>query len=124
MEAHFHHKEIFFISDFFIFKIFYLCDRNGLPHKAQSKYIPIKRTIARTTCDGRNLLEHWKWWTGPDLNPIEQIWGELENKLDRSIVHLKESLWLELRKAWDNISVEVLIFFLNIYMHVFVFIYT
>ena len=44
----------------------------------------------------------------PDLNPIEQIWGELENKLDRSIVHSKESLWLELQKAWDNISVEVL----------------
>src|SRR4029434_1826942 len=25
-----------------------------------------------------------------DLNPIEQIWGELENKLDRSFVHSKE----------------------------------
>ena len=44
----------------------------------------------------------------PDLNPIEQIWGELENKLDRSIVHSKESLWLELQKAWDNIRAEVL----------------
>uniref|UniRef100_A0A673GJ32 Tc1-like transposase DDE domain-containing protein n=1 Tax=Sinocyclocheilus rhinocerous TaxID=307959 RepID=A0A673GJ32_9TELE len=44
----------------------------------------------------------------PDLNPIEQIWGELENKLDRSIVHSKECLWFELQKAWDNISVEVL----------------
>ncbi len=41
----------------------------------------------------------------PDLNPIQQIWCELENKLDRSIVHSKESLWLELQKAWDNISV-------------------
>uniref|UniRef100_A0A673KIR6 Tc1-like transposase DDE domain-containing protein n=1 Tax=Sinocyclocheilus rhinocerous TaxID=307959 RepID=A0A673KIR6_9TELE len=44
----------------------------------------------------------------PDLNPIEQIWGDLENKLDRSIVHSKESLWHELQKTWDNISVEVL----------------
>ncbi len=43
-----------------------------------------------------------------DLNPIEQIWGELENKLDSSIVHSEESLCLELQKAWDNISVEVL----------------
>ncbi len=43
-----------------------------------------------------------------DLNPIEQICGKLENKLDRSIVHSKESLWLELQKAWSNISVEVL----------------
>uniref|UniRef100_A0A3B4UGX7 Uncharacterized protein n=1 Tax=Seriola dumerili TaxID=41447 RepID=A0A3B4UGX7_SERDU len=44
----------------------------------------------------------------PDLNPIEQIWSELENKLDRSIIHSKESIWLELQKAWENISVEVL----------------
>ncbi len=27
----------------------------------------------------------------PDLNPIEQIWGKLQNKLDRSIVNSKES---------------------------------
>ncbi len=47
----------------------------------------------------------------PDLNLIEQIWGEFENKLYRSIVHSKESLWVELhelQKAWDKISVEVL----------------
>ncbi len=44
----------------------------------------------------------------PDLNPIQQIWCELENKLDRSIVHSKKSLWLELQKECDNISVEVL----------------
>ncbi len=43
----------------------------------------------------------------PDLNPIEQIWGKLENKLDRSIVHSKESLWLEFQKALYDISVEV-----------------
>ncbi len=41
----------------------------------------------------------------PDLNPIEQIWG---NKLDRSIVHSKESHWLVLQKAWNKICVEVL----------------
>ncbi len=31
-----------------------------------------------------------------NLTLIEQIWGELENKLDRSIVHSKESLLLKL----------------------------
>ncbi len=36
------------------------------------------------------------------------IWGELENKLDRSFVHSKESLWLELQKVWDYIGVEYL----------------
>uniref|UniRef100_A0A4W6E144 Tc1-like transposase DDE domain-containing protein n=1 Tax=Lates calcarifer TaxID=8187 RepID=A0A4W6E144_LATCA len=44
----------------------------------------------------------------PDLNTIEQIWAELENKRDRFIAHSKESLWLELQKARDNISVEFL----------------
>ncbi len=43
-----------------------------------------------------------------DLNPIKQIWDELENKRDSSIVHSKENLWLELQKAWDKISAEVL----------------
>ncbi len=28
----------------------------------------------------------------PGLKPIEQIWGKLENKPDRSIVHAKENL--------------------------------
>jgi len=41
------------------------------------------------------------------VNPIEQVWGELENKLDRSIVHSKESLWLHFQKEWDNMSVKV-----------------
>ncbi len=77
-------------------------------------YITIKQTIAGTTCDWRHLLKHWKL-ESRDLSPIEQIWGELENKLDRSIVHSKDSLWLELQKAWDNISVE---FSVNtVYLH-------
>ncbi len=42
-----------------------------------------------------------------DLNPTEQIWGEFENNLDRSIVHSKEHLWLELQKALDNFSVVI-----------------
>uniref|UniRef100_A0A3B4V995 Transposase Tc1-like domain-containing protein n=1 Tax=Seriola dumerili TaxID=41447 RepID=A0A3B4V995_SERDU len=66
-------------------------------------------TIARTTCDRRKsagTLKMMDWPPqSPHLNPIEKIWSELENTLDRSIVHSKESLW---QKAWDNISVEVL----------------
>lgn len=50
--------------------------------------------------DSAGTLEMMDWPPqSPDLNPIEQIWGDLENKLDRSIVHSKESLWLELQKA-------------------------
>lgn len=42
-----------------------------------------------------------------DFNLIEQIWGKLENKVDRSIVHSKESFWRELQKAWENTGFEV-----------------
>ncbi len=47
-------------------------------------------------------------WTpqSPDRNSIEQFWGDMENKLGKE--KGKESLWLELQNAWDNISVEVL----------------
>lgn len=38
-------------------------------------------------------------WPPQSPDPIEHIWGELENKLDRSIVHSKESLRLELQKT-------------------------
>ena len=44
----------------------------------------------------------------PDLNPVEQIWGVLEDKLDRSKVHSKETLWNEFQKTWNNTSVETL----------------
>lgn len=43
---------------------------------------------------------------GPDLNPIKQIWGELENKLDRSTVLLKESLWLEVLRKYTGTMPE------------------
>ncbi len=41
----------------------------------------------------------------PDLSPIEQFGVSL--KIIQTIVHLKESLWLELQKAWDDINFEV-----------------
>ncbi len=74
---------------------------------------PIKPTIAGTTVpvtkESAGTLKMMDWPPQSlDLNPTEQIWGELENKLDRSILHSKESLWLELQKEWDNSSVEVL----------------
>lgn len=41
------------------------------------------------------------------LNPIQQVWGKLETKLNRSAMHVKENPWLKLQKAWENISDEV-----------------
>lgn len=30
----------------------------------------------------------------------------MENKVDRSVVHSKENLWLEVQKVWEKISVK------------------
>jgi hypothetical protein len=43
----------------------------------------------------------------PDLNPIEQIWELVDRKLDKSRVKTKETLWLELKRCWESIPVEV-----------------
>ncbi len=49
------------------------------------------RTIAGTAYDGKKSAGILKLMDWPpqssDLNPIKQIWGESENKLDRSILH-------------------------------------
>ncbi len=55
--------------------------------------IPIKLTIAKYCW---NIENYELPPQSPDLNPIKQIWGELENKLYISIVHSKENLWLNL----------------------------
>ena len=44
----------------------------------------------------------------PDLNSIEQIWELIDRKLDKSHVKTKETLWLEVKRCWKSITVEVL----------------
>ena len=44
----------------------------------------------------------------PDLNPIEQIWELIDRKLDKSHVKTKKTLWLEVKRCWENITVEEL----------------
>ncbi len=68
--------------------------------------MPIKQTIAGTTCDGRNLLEHWKWWTGPSKSRPQPHRANLGLRWKINWTDLLYSQ--RLQKAWDNISVEVL----------------
>ncbi len=70
--------------------------------------IPIKQTIAGTTCNGRNLLELWKLWTGPHKVQTSTPSSNFGATWKINWKRKKESLWLELQNAWDNISVEVL----------------
>ena len=39
----------------------------------------------------------------PDLNPIENLWGIVDKKIDRSIVRTAEQLFEQLEKAWREI---------------------
>lgn len=40
----------------------------------------------------------------PDLNPIENLWAILDNKVDKTKVTNKENYFLALKKAWDELD--------------------
>lgn len=45
----------------------------------------------------------------PDLNPIENLWSELERRLrkDDHIITNKDTLWEKIQTSWNNIETEV-----------------
>ncbi len=45
----------------------------------------------------------------PDLNPIEHIWGEVERRLRKADIFIKNKdiLWEQLQQTWNNIEVNV-----------------
>lgn len=71
-----------------------ICTDAALEHLAHLRgfryFFNILSTFAGTICDRRNLLEHWKWWTGPSSS--SEFGGEVENNLDRSVVRSKDNL--------------------------------
>ncbi|KAK4006780.1 hypothetical protein OUZ56_011938 [Daphnia magna] len=42
----------------------------------------------------------------PDLNPIEQIWDHVDSKIRKMCNTSKNSLWVDLQTAWDDISIK------------------
>ena len=44
-----------------------------------------------------------------DLNPIEHIWGEVERRLRKADIFIKNKdiLWEQLQQTWNNIEVNV-----------------
>ena len=42
----------------------------------------------------------------PDLNPIENLWGELKRKLARLPCRNKKELWENIQQEWYNMPIE------------------
>lgn len=42
----------------------------------------------------------------PDLNPIENLWEEVDRKINRSNATNLEQLWVEIQAAWNAITPE------------------
>ena len=43
----------------------------------------------------------------PDSNPIENLWHDVEKRIDRSNARNLNTLWTELQKAWHSILLEI-----------------
>ena len=42
----------------------------------------------------------------PDLNPIENLWEEVDRNINRSTATNLDRLWIEIKAAWDAITPE------------------
>ena len=42
----------------------------------------------------------------PDLNPIENLWEEVDRNINRSTATNLDQLWVETKAAWDAITPE------------------
>lgn len=44
----------------------------------------------------------------PNMNPIENLWDELNRKIQKRLIFLKNELKVRLQEEWNNISNEYL----------------
>lgn len=65
-----------------------------------------KHTAKKTTAFFKsNRIRTLEWPPqSPDLNPIENLWGYLDNKVDKTLVSNKNAYFEALETAWENID--------------------
>lgn len=44
----------------------------------------------------------------PDLNPIENLWSQLQEQVDRRVVHGFDQLWETALEIWNGLDVQIL----------------
>ena len=48
------------------------------------------------------VLPEWPS-NSPDLNPIENLWGYIENRLKNRVCRSNDELWCEIQQEWNNV---------------------
>lgn len=73
--------------------------QDGAPcHRAKSTLKALKEM-------GIRLLEGWPAQS-PDLNPIENLWGTLQDNLYHHDITTVDDLWAALQEEWDKITLQ------------------
>ena len=48
-----------------------------------------------------------------DLNPIENLWGYIENRLKNRVCRSNDELWCEIQQEWNNVPMCLIDFLFN-----------
>jgi transposase len=95
------HHFLPYLNAQFYSKMYFFQDDNAPVHTARAVMRWFKK---------EDILELPNWPSqSPDLNPIENLWGELERRVKRRNYQPTnaDDLWRVVKEEWDNIPVEV-----------------